>query len=1316
MKPWIKFFIGLVALLMGTTAHAQGLRATGITASPGSAFPGDSVTFTVAVSNSEPADFTGTVDFSITLTHLVTGSSFAISGNDVSPVGGLVSRAVIDPQSGQSTPGSGRFEVTGNVPISTTEAGNYRASVRMDGGAPFSVSTNVLTVTGTPDLRITSLTYPAGVFYKGGDVVPMTLTYTNAIKSTNFNVPWVPTADSNYFRIEVILSSNPTFGDADDFLLTFHDIVNQVNADSVNRAISWHQLLPGNFPGSYYVLAKIDTLEQVAESTSDDDFTIHGNNVWYDTRGTRIALEPTSFPTVYLASTTGATSGNSYSDNPAVSGDGRYTVFVSDATDLVEGDTNSARDVFLYDNQTQTVRRVNISQQGAQANGWSSNPAISTDGRFVAFASDATNLVFSDTNGFTDIFVVDTVSGAITRESVATGGGQANGTSFRATVSGNGRYVTFESFASNLAGSVTWGTSHIYLRDRTAGTTILISQSGGVAGNAASTQAVISADARYVAFASDASNLVSGDFNGVRDIFLRDVTSGLTTRISVSSVGIEGNGPSRAPSINRSSGSSNDGRYIAFSSEASNLVASDLNGISDIFVYDRVTGSTTRLSVSSTGVEAFDPTNPGETGSHLGSVNPSISSTGRFVAFASLANNLSRGDAAGRYQTSDGNGSMDVLVRDRDVADTGVFDTAGNVATQLVSVNRFGYQTIRILGIPSTAASDIYPAVSDDGRWVAFPTDSDQAQGLAHLATNRLSNDQNGFRDVFLHDRRTNALPNPVALPTVTIASPTNGSTVRVNTGQLVQAEASTPNGTIRSVQFFANSDPIGAAVTSPPYQVQWTPTTEGVFRLTAVALDSVGALATSDTVVVMASSAPADATLIGNYQGLSTSGAQEAGNVALITMGGRVAIIGHSTTAGVPEAYFASNIPLNSSGGFSFTDATGQVVSGNISETGVNGTLDDSRLTFIGLDTKFVAGGAPTTPRFFLGSLAGRPGSQIAVIVGSNGSISLYVSNGSFEDAGGGNLADSSGSFAVTSMRGNQFSGRIDPTSGVLTVTLSGPDGGTFTASPIAVTGLGANKVAGEGTEVGANITHVNGNIYDQVLLQGTSATISADPGQITRLSYLDLTGDIVQVEFSGAGSLTITLANTEGPMVAAKYNQPEVRYMKGHASILVTGADETTNLSIFSVGLLTAQNSSLFDIGERSDGVADLADVVILSPSGRFGGLRTGNANYWATRGLTGLCAPGVHFASAVYLGDISADSDATPLFLIGSSPDIRITGGSLRQANGMPVQVSGVSALRFTAGSTSHGGVFAAQNNGARFVQNGVDVAAPVASPTQ
>ncbi|HVS52534.1 MAG TPA: matrixin family metalloprotease [Opitutaceae bacterium] len=276
---------------------------------------------------------------------------------------------------------------------------------------------------------------------------------------------------------------------------------------------------------------------------------------------------------------------------------------------------------------------------------------------------------------------------------------------------------------------------------------------------------------------------------------------------------------------------------------------------------------------------------------------------------------------------------------------------------------------------------------------------------------------------------------------------------------------------------------------------------------------------------------------------------------------------------------------------------------------------------------------------------------------------------------------------------------------------------GGVSATSNPAIVGLQiSTKLVGAATEVDHDVHHPNGNTFDQILLQGLGASFTADylDQQISRLSFVDLNDDIVQVEFSGPGTVSIALDGSSAPAAAVNYNQPDVAYVKGHAGIVVTGATEDSHLAIFSVGRANAVNQELFRANVAYDGVADLAYVAILSANGKFGGLRLGNVNFFATRGYTGVYAPNVQFTGPVYVGDINAHDNATPVLVLGGSSDVRITGGGLLQANGRAVQVSGITQLQFTEGMKSSGTVLPAQPNHGRLEQNGTDVTAQVVSP--
>lgn len=281
--------------------------------------------------------------------------------------------------------------------------------------------------------------------------------------------------------------------------------------------------------------------------------------------------------------------------NPTISATGRYVAFTSIST-LDPGDTNGAHDIFVRDTASATTTRVSVSTAGTLANASSLLAAISANGRYVAFESLGTNLVTGDTNNNMDIFVRDTVAGTTTRVSVATAGTQGNLSSYEPAISADGRYVAFSSYSSNLVPSDTNGKEDVFVRDTVAGTTTRVSVgSGGTQSNDFSEFAAISADGRYVGFMSAATTLVTGDTNGVEDVFVRDSVAGTTTRVSVGPGGVEGNGGSQTSRL--ASAFSADGRYVAFASGASNLVAGDTNGMFDVFVRDTVAGTTTRVSV-----------------------------------------------------------------------------------------------------------------------------------------------------------------------------------------------------------------------------------------------------------------------------------------------------------------------------------------------------------------------------------------------------------------------------------------------------------------------------------------------------------------------------------------------------------------------------------------------------------------------------------------------------------------------------------------------------------------------------------------------
>lgn len=291
--------------------------------------------------------------------------------------------------------------------------------------------------------------------------------------------------------------------------------------------------------------------------------------------------------------------GNSSSVAPGLSADGRYVAFESFASNLVLGDTNGDMDVFVHDTSTGVTTRVSVDSAGNEGGSDSNRARLSSDGRYVVFDSQAQNLVPGDGNAQRDVFVHDTQTGSTTRVSVGTSGNEGNGRSQVPSISGDGRYVAFQSSATNLVTGDTNGVWDIFVHDTQTGATERVStDSAGSEGDLNSFEPKLSADGRFVAFRSLATNMVVGDTNNVQDIFIHDRQTDTTTRVSVDGVGNEGNGFSTSPSI------SADGRYVAFQSSATNLVVGDTNAQADIFVHDTQIGSTTRISTDSEGNES----------------------------------------------------------------------------------------------------------------------------------------------------------------------------------------------------------------------------------------------------------------------------------------------------------------------------------------------------------------------------------------------------------------------------------------------------------------------------------------------------------------------------------------------------------------------------------------------------------------------------------------------------------------------------------------------------------------------------------------
>ncbi len=323
-------------------------------------------------------------------------------------------------------------------------------------------------------------------------------------------------------------------------------------------------------------------------------------------------------------SSTGAAANGQGSSLPSISGDGRFVAFESYGDNLVPSDNNGVKDVFVHDRSVGTTERVSVSSAGVQGINASTLGEISADGRFVAFASSAPNLVPGDTNAVSDIFVRDRELGTTELVSVNSAGEpSAYQPSEDPSISADGRYVVFATSANNFVENDTNGYRDVFVHDRTLGTTELVSVSyNHPVPLLASFAPRISADGRFVAFISESPDITPTDTDFLQDVFVRELSTGATTRISTPVSGNQSLGHVMDCAL------SGDGRFVVFSSQAHNLVQDDTNQLVDVFVHDRTTGTTERI-LGTGGVELDGA-----------SSDPSISGDGHIVAFTSSALNV----------------------------------------------------------------------------------------------------------------------------------------------------------------------------------------------------------------------------------------------------------------------------------------------------------------------------------------------------------------------------------------------------------------------------------------------------------------------------------------------------------------------------------------------------------------------------------------------------------------------------------------------------------------------------------------------------
>ena len=413
------------------------------------------------------------------------------------------------------------------------------------------------------------------------------------------------------------------------------------------------------------------------------------------------------------ASGAGGAKGNG-SSHGSLSGNGRHVVFASVASNLDPADSDSEADVFvrnLRTNRTTLVSRAG-GADGPKGAGPSGGGSLSGDGRYVAFQSSAANLDPADTDQTSDVFVRDLDTGKTTLVSRAGGAGgpKGAGPSSGGSLSGDGRYVAFQSSAANLDPADTDHNSDVFLRDLQTDQLTLVSRADGTGGakaNLESSFPVLSADGRHVAFTSRASNLDPADPDTRSDVYVRDLQTGDTTLVSRAD-GAGGKKANRDATIDGVALSA-DGRYVAFSSRASNLDPADPDTVEDVFVRDLQTHQTT-LASRADGVA-------GTKGNGISDLGGSLSADGRYVAFRSLAWNLDPLD-------SPAGNDFDVFVRDLKTGQT-----------TLASRGASGAQ-----GRQSSSA----PTLSAGGRYAAFDS----------VALNLHPADRDGIDDVFVRDLR----------------------------------------------------------------------------------------------------------------------------------------------------------------------------------------------------------------------------------------------------------------------------------------------------------------------------------------------------------------------------------------------------------------------------------------------------------------------------------------------------------------------------------------------------------------------------------
>ena len=424
--------------------------------------------------------------------------------------------------------------------------------------------------------------------------------------------------------------------------------------------------------------------------------------------------------TLVSVNSTGTGSGNALSGDLGqfrITPDGRYVLFYSEATDIVPLGAVRTSDIFVRDLVTGQTKMASINLAGTPSTQGSRFGLISDNGRFVVFTGFANNIVSNDTNSSEDVFIRDMEAGTtklVSLNAAGTASGALGGSDLL-DMTPDARFIVFISHAQDLT-SIPDGNNlgrDIFVRDMVTNVTKLVSVNlaGSASGNGTSLEAKISADGRYVVFTSEASNLIEND-TATRDVFIRDLQTNITKRVSTNATGTTGgNGESGGGIIDKG------GRFVVFGTRATDLsTLPDTNNLAEVFIYDIQADSKKLITVNTAGTATgggFPPFGGFDHG-----VNLSISADGRFVAFMSQQSGL---------VTNDTNESGDDIF-------------LYNIATQtksLVSVN--------LTGTSGSPGGSFKPSISDDGRYVAFESLENDLVSTA--------DEPNGFTtDVFLRD------------------------------------------------------------------------------------------------------------------------------------------------------------------------------------------------------------------------------------------------------------------------------------------------------------------------------------------------------------------------------------------------------------------------------------------------------------------------------------------------------------------------------------------------------------------------------------